>query len=351
MAENDLQKRLEKLGGQLVSDIEAWEKRTRGERAKVLDQLAHTIEGKLGQALEKIAEESAKHRSREERRERKKAERRRQREMRNPPSVAGGIVMLLAAVVCGVMGVLNPQLWWMVFVALGVGLGGAGQLAGAARQKKELAASAAPEPDADEPPRVPEATKVHEVDVLCDQLLADLAAAPEAVRTFITDPEKTVGSMRVTLKSLDLRRQQLLTEDAKGRLEAATKQRAELTARHDAATDPETKLRMEEALRSMAAQEDALRQLHVMTERVDGEYTSLLVHLQELRTRVSVAKSSGSSVQLQGLRSSVQRLNDELGAISEAMEAVRRGDLSPVSDVGGEPGRDRSRARVSDGKA
>lgn len=349
MAENDLQKRLEKLGEQLVSDIEAWEKRTRGERAKVLDHLAHTLEGKLGQALGKIAEETEKHREREERRERRREEKRRRQEVRQQPSTAGGIVFLLAAVICAVMGIVNPQLWWMVFVALGLGLAGAGQLAGAARRKQELGAGQAQATT--EAPRLAEPPRVHEVDVLCDQLLTDLASAPEAVRAFVTDPQKTVGSMRTTLKSLDLRRQQLLTEDAKGRLEAATKQRAELTTRHEAATDPETKLRMEEALRSMAAQEDALRQLSVMTERVDGEYTSLLVHLQELRTRVSVAKSSSSSVQLQGLRSSVQRLNDELGAISEAMEAVRRGDLTPVSDVRGEPGRAPDRTRVSDGGA
>ncbi|MBL8919983.1 MAG: hypothetical protein JNJ54_14045 [Myxococcaceae bacterium] len=348
MAENDLQKRLEKLGEQLVSDIEAWEKRTRGERAKVLDHLAHTLEGKLGQALGKIAEETEKHREREERRERRREEQRRQREARQRPSTAGGIVFLLAAVICAVMGIMNPQLWWMVFVALGLGLAGAGQLAGAARHKRELGAAKA---ETTAEAQTLAAPRAHEVDVLCDQLLTDLAAAPEAVRAFVTDPQKTVSSMRTTLKSLDLRRQQLLTEDAKGRLEAATKQRAELTARHDAATDPETKLRMEEALRSMAAQEDALRQLHVMTERVDGEYTSLLVHLQELRTRVSVAKSSSSSVQLQGLRSSVQRLNDELGAISEAMDAVRRGDVTPVSEVGSEPGRAADRTRVSDGGA
>lgn len=347
MSENDLQKRLEKLGEQLVTDIEAWEKRTRADRAKVLDHLTHTLEGKLGEAFGKIAEETAKHREREERRERKREEKRRKREAQQEPSVAGGVVFLIAAVLCAVMGITNPQMWWMVFVALGLGLAGAGQLAGAARKRQALAEARKEQAQLEEEvaPKQPEKARAHEVDVLCDQLLADLAASPEAVRTFITDPEKTVGSMRVTLKSLDLRRQQLLTEDAKGRLEAATKQRGELTARHDAATDPETKLRMEEALRSMAAQEDALRQLHVMTERVDGEYTSLLVHLQELRTRVSVAKSSGSQVQLQGLRSSVQRLNDELGAISEAMEAVRRGDVAPIADVGGDGASNRGRVR------
>lgn len=342
MADHDLQKRLEKLGEQLVTDIEAWEKRTRADRNRVLDELTHTLEGKLGEAMTKLAEKSSKLDAKAARRARREEERRLRRE-RKQPSVAGGVVFLIAAVICAVMGIVNPQMWWMVFVALGLGLSGAGQLAGAARLKRELAEEAAE----DEPvPEQQAAPAPHEVDALCDQLLADLAAAPETVRAFVSDPQKTVASMRATLKSLDQRRQQLFAEDAKGRLEAATKLRAELQTRHDTSTDPETKTRMEEALRSMAGQESALEQLVVMSERVDGEYTSLLVHLQELRTRVSVAKSSHSTVQLEGLKSSVQRLNDELGAISEAMDAVRRGDLSPVSEIGGdEARRDRSRVR------
>ncbi|MBM4779557.1 MAG: hypothetical protein GQE15_17760 [Archangiaceae bacterium] len=348
MADHDLQKRLEKLGEQLVTDIEAWEKRTRAERSRVLDELTHTLEGKLGEAMTKLAEKNSKLDAKMEKRERRREERRLRREQRRnrehqPPTMAGGIVFLIAAVICAVMGIVNPQMWWMVFVALGLGLGGAGQLAGAARHKRELAEEAADEAPVDEPQKTVAAP--HEVDVICDQLLADLAAAPETVRAFVSDPQKTVASMRATLKSLDQRRQQLFAEDAKGRLEAATKLRTELQTRHDTATDPETKTRMEEALRSMAGQESALKQLVVMSERVDGEYTSLLVHLQELRTRVSVAKSSHSTVQLEGLKSSVQRLNDELGAISEAMDAVRRGDLTPVSDVTSDGGHE-DRARV-----
>lgn len=343
MADHDLQKRLEKLGEQLVTDIEAWEKRTRAERSRVLDELTHTLEGKLGEAMTKLAEKNSKLDERARKREARRLRREQRREKQ--PSAAGGIVFLIAAVICAVMGIVNPHMWWMVFVALGLGLSGAGQLAGAARLKKELAEEAAeaePEVEAQKTASAP-----HEVDVICDQLLADLAAAPETVRTFVSDPQKTVASMRATLKSLDQRRQQLFAEDAKGRLDAATKLRSELQTRHDTAIDPETKTRMEEALRSMAGQESALKQLVVMSERVDGEYTSLLVHLQELRTRVSVARSSHSTVQLEGLKSSVQRLNDELGAISEAMEAVRRGDLSPVSEITSDTAK-KDRTRVTE---
>ena len=185
----------------------------------------------------------------------------------------------------------------------------------------------------------------HEVDVLCDQLLADLAASPEAVRTFISDPEKTVATLRTTLKALDGRRQQLLGEDAPAKLTQAQRRREELAARRDAAKDPEARQRLGDALECLDGQVSALRQLAAMTERVDGEYTALLVRLQELKTRVSVARSSGSAVQLEGLQKSVQRLNEELGAIGEAMAAVARGDVAPVDEVAGSPGATRAGER------
>lgn len=343
MADDDLQKRLEKLGNQLISDIEAWEQRTRPERVKVLEDLSHTLGDKLGEAIGKLAEHGAKHAARAERRERKREERQRRREERRAqqPSVATGIVFVVAAVLCAALGMLNPQLWWMVFVALGLGLSGAGQLAAAARHRKALPT---PQPSAAPPVAAP--APVHEVDELCDRLLADLAAAPDAVRAFVSEPDKTVAGLRSTLKSLDQRRHQLQAEDAKGRLAAAKQLRAELVVRRDAALDAETKRRLDEALQSVSSQEAALGQLAVVTERVEGEYTALLVHLQELRTRVSVARSTQSTGQLEGVRASVQRLNDELGAISEAMDAVRRGDLQPIDALDATAQRPVDRTRV-----
>lgn len=56
-----------------------------------------------------------------------------------------------------------------------------------------------------------------------------------------------------------------------------------------------------------------------VADRLDGEYTSLLVLLQELKTRVAVARSTNASGQLEGLEQNVQRLNAELEAISESL--------------------------------
>jgi hypothetical protein len=318
--DDDLQKRLERLGSQLVGDIEAWEKRTRTDRARALDELTRSLGGALGEVVHTITSEAEKaHAQKEARRERL----RREREARHPPSVAAGVALLAVAALCAVLALLNPHLWWMVFVTLGLGLSGARQLAGASRDQPGVAPSA-------NGARAP----THEVDALCDQLLADLEASPDAVKAFVSDPKKTVASMRSTLGALDVRRRQLLAEDAQGRLEALSRQQRDLEARRSAASDPEALGRWSEALASLDEQRRALVALKAATERVDGEYTSLLVHLQELRTRVSLARSASTHVQLEGLEASVRRLNDELNAISEAMEAVRRGDVTTVAEVG-----------------
>lgn len=331
MPETELQKRLEQLGRRLVEDAEAWERSTRSQRRDVVSHLAAHISQQISTAIEK------KTLSKLDRRETRRAERARRRaerraQERTEASTAGGIVMLLAAVGMAAFAAFRPELWWLVFVALGIGLGGAKQLSLVAERKSAaLPAPALPiEPGtqtaAGPAPR-------HEVDTLCDQLLADLKRSPEAVQRFVQAPEKTIATLRATARALDTRRQQLLAEQPRERLAGLATQRGALEARLAAATDGVTKTKLGEALQSLDGQRSALEQLATYAERVDGEYTSLLVSLQELRTRVSVARSAGSAVQLDGVKHSVERLNSELEAISGALEDVSSGRLQPVAPV------------------
>jgi hypothetical protein len=354
--EDTLQQRLEKLGHTLLKEVEQWEQATRGSRHKAVERLSRKVERKLDRA-------SDRQRRREARQERKRRQREEQREReRQQASLPGGLFFMLMALVCVGFAILRPELWWMVFVALGLGSAGARQLA-LASERRRLARG-----HQEEYPRYPEleegeeegthepetsaeparARSAHEVDVLCDQLLADLAQSPEAVRGFLKEPEKTVESLRRTCRALDERRNQLFAETPPERLEALRAQRTELLRKHAAATDGQARLRLDEAVHSLGGQLSALERLRGHAERVDGEYTSLLVLLQELRTRVSLAKSAGSTTQLEGLRHSVQRLNTELDAITEALDTVPREGLPRIEelsgeDVGGPPGKNRQR--------
>jgi hypothetical protein len=339
-SDDNLQQRLEKLGRSILKDIEDWEQATRDSRRKVLEQFTHKVERKLERALD-----HEKRRQERRERERRAREERRERE-RQQASVPGGLFFMLIALVCLGFALSRPELWWMVFVALGLGLAGAQQLnlAGERHRLERVhrEESKALEP---EPARQP-APRTHEVDVLCDQLLEDLARSPEAIRGFLQEPEKTVESLRRTCRALDERRLQLFAESPPERLEALRTQRTELLRKRDATTDEEARRRLDDAARSLEGQLSALQRLQQHAERVDGEYTSLLVLLQELRTRVSLARSAGTTTQIEGLRQSVQRLNTELDAITEALDMVQREAPPPIVDIGGEEAEMREREGI-----
>lgn len=272
--------------------------------------LQQTIE-RLSSTLEKSKQVRRKE-LREERREarRDRLASKREKELEEA-SVPGGVFALVMALVMAGFAVTHLQYWWLIFVALGVGSGGARQLA-LARQRES--GKAAPEKEAQLEPAK------HEVDALCDQLLTDLAASPEVVRTFLQNPEATVEALRVTAKAVDQRRKDLAGAGTRDQLTALEKQRGELKARRDASSDVEARVKFDGALRSLDGQEAALKMLVAVSDRLDGEYTSLLVLLQELKTRVAVARSTNSAGgQLEGLEQNVQRLNAELQAITESL--------------------------------
>lgn len=350
----ELQKRLEALGRAILDDVESWEKSTRDSRRSAVEQIGRAVD----KAVEQVFDAQKRREEKRERRRRRREEKR-QREL-DDASMPGGLVMLALAVACVAFAMLRPELWWMVFVALGLGMGGAHQLhlASLRREQQRLGgAKGAPLPSGKGATDAP--AQVDEVDALCDELLADLKTSPEAVRSFLQEPEKTVTSLRKTCKALRQRREQLRAEVPTARMDALRSQREELTRRREEATDAEARGKLDEALKSLQAQSDALAQVRANAERVDGEYTELLVLLQEMRTRVSLARSAVSGPQIDGLKQNVQRLNDELAAITEAMESLKRDGgvsaVAPVSDassVPGEesPGGERRREKVPHGK-
>jgi uncharacterized protein YukE len=289
---------------------------------QTLDRLATTLEKSGRQGLRALAEtgrairEDAKEARREQRRQLRAQKREEQREN---ASVVGGVFGLLMALVLVAFAVGNLQYWWLVFVALGVGSGGAKQLSLAAERKR------LEKPQKKQDDALPQQ---HEVDALCDQLLSDLKASPEAVRAFVQQPEATVEALRSTAKAVDQRRKDLAAQGTKDQLLALEKQRSNLKSRRDGSADFEARAKFDGALRSLDGQEAALRLLMAVSDRLDGEYTSLVVLLQELKTRVAVARSTDGGAQLEGLQQNVQRLNAELEAITDSLQRVH----SPVDE-------------------
>lgn len=271
--------------------------------------------------LSTTLEKSGKSRREDRRATRKELKREKQLEK---ASVPGGVFALLMAAAIMVFAVTHPQFWWLIFVALGVGSGGAKELA-LVKERERLSGASTDEMKQSLPGQ-------HEIDALCDQLLTDLKASPEVVRAFVLQPEKTVEALRTTAKAVDQRRKVLAGAGTVEQLTALNTQRAELQSRRDASSDGEARVKFDSALRSLDGQESALKLLVAVSERLDGEYTSLLVLLQELKTRVAVARSTNPGSQLDGLEQNVQRLNAELQAVTESLVATD--SFSPGEKVG-----------------
>lgn len=332
MAESDLQKKLERLGRLLVEEIEGWESSTRDSRREAMKRVSARVERELSHAFE--SGEQRRTRRREERRRRKEDARRREIEK---ASGLGGAVMLIIAMACLAFAFVQPEMWWLVFVALGLGVSGAQQIT-LASQKKSLA-SGTRAAEAESAQDVPETfLGRHEVDVLCDRLLHELKNGPEVVRTFLQNPEETVASLRTTCKALDERRRQLLAENPAEKRAELEKRREELIQKRTATNDAVAKMKLDQALASLQTQAAAIEQLEATFQRIDGEYTGLLVMLEELRTRMSVARAAGSPLQIDALRENVSKLNAELEAIAEAVQSAPREGLprmEPIADVTG----------------
>jgi hypothetical protein len=310
-----LQKRIERLGSKLLQEIESWEVASREPRRLAVERIE--------QSLTRAMTRQSRHDEKLARRAARKAEKR--KEEQDNASIPGAVISFVVALACIGLAVTNHDLFWLVFVALGFGSSGARQLTWALRRERaeKLPAHWA---------QIESQTGRNEIDPLCDQLLADLKSSPEAVRAFVVNPEKTIESLRATCHALAARRQQLAGERAVDRLAEVERHKRELSLKRDAAGDATARQKLGDALTSLDGQVGALRQLSAAHERVDGEYTSLLVTLQELRTRVSLAKSAGTSVQLEGLKQSVGRLNTELEAITEALESGRQHAVAKVDD-------------------
>ncbi|MFT3842986.1 MAG: hypothetical protein QM723_38715 [Myxococcaceae bacterium] len=251
----------------------------------------------------------------------RRAERRRakQEEERRNASFPGGAFALAIAIAIAVYGFTHPQMWWLLFVALGIGSGGARQLALAARRDGETKKEKAEEREA----------PVDRAEQLCDELIQELETSPEAVRAFLGQPEKTIESLRTACRQLTERHQAVSTladDKASAELEA---EKAKLS-RNMGDLDPATYQR---AVAALKLREDLLRQVKSSANKLESEREILLTSLQSLKMRLALAKSSGQPANIDGVRAEVDRLGEELSAISESLEAAQTLGLPAVAPI------------------
>lgn len=358
---------------QHAEEMERWAQRHAEEVEKGVEKWAQGVEQwaerhahgveKWAQGVEKWAEQMGSWGEQLEKKERRKWERRmareqlreqqralkRQRELEEANPLMGWVFALAALVMVG-MAVLQPDKWWLVFVALGMGAASAGilgrvrQLEKARLREGERQGTASREEARDEAPeasgkagapRQAEDPRTARVDGLCDKLLAELRAGPGVLREVVHQPEQTVEGLRKSCHELARRERELRALSPPEEERRLEEERARLAARVESEGDAVVKERLEGALRLLDEQRRQRAELATAASRLEAEHMRLYYTLENLYTqvlRVRSADAAGADVAGAGLRRSVEQLGLEMDAVAEALEEVHR-DAPPRERV------------------
>lgn len=275
----------------------------------------------------RLSKEAKRDAKRAEREARRREEAEREDKERNPVQ---GVVFALVALALAVIALSSPrQLWWMLFISLGLGSSAAHHLY---RPKRALEAQGEPEAlpasieeEAAEPEPVDPRTA--RVDGLCDKLLAELRGAPGVLREVVHQPEPTVEALRRSCHELVRRERELRALSSPEDEKRLAEERAQLAARVEAEADAVVKERLGSALEVLDEQRRQRAELGTAASRLEAEYTRLyytLEHLYAQVLRVRSADTVSADVAGAGLRKSLEQLGTEMDAVAEALEDVHR---------------------------
>ncbi len=288
-------------------------------------------------------------------RHRRRMERWRRREERRAAGPAydfadlpRGIVRAVAAIVCLVLAVRHPALWWLIFVAFGWGMSAAASFGRAARrprvaqregqaqgqeqpvgtehqQRTETSGAAKAARVATVPPpapAVPPDPRVVRIQTLCDKLLAELESGPPVVREVVTKPQETIGGLRQAC--LEIARREHELRDVLGAQDEAglVAEREALAARLSNEQDEIVRDRLGQALRALEQQLEHRAELATAAMRLEAENTRILYTLENLHMQLLRARSTDiGAPELGGkLRESLQEIGAEIDGVAEALE-------------------------------
>jgi hypothetical protein len=277
-------------------------------------------------------------------RRRQRRERRRSgRDDGDATSLPRGIVTAVAAVICAVMAITNPHLWWLVFVALGLGTDAAKTFGRAARSRRaepekqadgreavedarpSATATRMPEPIAKAIPPLPAEPldpRVARIQSLCDKLLAELESGPPIVREVVTEPKATIGGLRQACIEIARRERELRSVLAAQEEGALAADRDALAARVSTERDEIVRDRLGQALRALDEQIAHRAELATAASRLEAENTRILYTVESLHMQLLRARSTDMGAPELGgkLRDSLRDLGTQIDAVAEALE-------------------------------
>ena len=251
-----------------------------------------------------------------------------------------GIVSAVAALVCLVLAVRTPGLWWLVFVALGLGSTAARIFGRAAwsrptelderTDEREPAGSAEPSAAGTREPRQvapvapaePADPKVTRIQSLCDKILAEVESGPPVVREVVSEPQATIGGLRNACLEIARRERELRSVLAAQEETTLAADREALAARVSNERDGIARDRLSQALRALDEQMAHRAELTTAATRLEAENTRILYTLENLHMQLLRARSTDiGAPELGGrLRDSLRDLGTQIDAVAEALE-------------------------------
>jgi hypothetical protein len=360
---------------------------TRHQYTAVVRQIMASVDQDVAERMSaRIAEQ---HERRMERWQRRDERRRLKRERRTQGQAQGGdfaqgVVFLVFSVICLTMAIRQPGFFWMVFVALGFGLAGAGNISGALKKRRGEASRAEREADAEDegdakaaaaeepqaraesasarpapapvavaaPVPAPVVTdppdpKVARIQRLCDKLLLELETGPPIVREVVTEPQTTIGGLRQACLEIARRERELRAVLAAQDDAGLLSERDALGTRVAGEQDDIVRERLGQALKALDQQIAHRAELATAATRLEAENTRILYTLESLHLQLLKARSTDiGAPELGGkLRDSLRELGTEIDAVAEALEWAS----APVG--GSAPGSERPTAPETAGPA
>jgi hypothetical protein len=301
-----------------------------------LDEIVAAARDELAASV--LASVADERRGEKEERER----RRRERSRADATDLPRAVVTAIVAVVCVGMALTNPHLWWLVFVALGLGTDAA-KVFGRARKARQEEAERRPdaqeqaarpqpsaaltgEPEQSAPPAPPAPTdpRVARIQQLSEQILAELESGPPIVREVVTEPQATIGGLRQACIEIARRERELrvvLDAQEEGALLAS---REALASRLSGERDEIVRERLGQALRALDDKIAHRAALATAATRLEAENTRILYTLESLHLQLLRARSTDMGAPELGgkLRESLRDLGAQIDAVAEALEVA-----------------------------
>ena len=176
-----------------------------------------------------------------------------------------------------------------------------------------------------------------QIQALCDRLQAELQKGSPTLRSFLSANEGSVATLRSTCGDLLSRERRLRREVSPELMARLETERAALEQRIASAEDEQVRESLRRAAAAIDEQRNQRKLLARSADRLDAELTRLCWSIEGVIAQLVQVHHAGGTGTEPELERGLERIRDELTAVTEALESVnneeRAGLLHPAPVV------------------